>query len=139
MNNSRVGSTAAFGSKLVGAMVLLLCVVSALAAMGAARGEDLPTINKTSIIVDPWQLQGYWAPGAKEADFKTTSWIPRVKFSVSGPVPGGSQISVDFTRPDGSPWMHLDCPTTEIKEGATDDLETQHRDADERSRSVVGL
>src|SRR6185295_16332534 len=79
-----------------------------------ARADDAPRIIKTRIRVKLWQNHSYWPPKATEEQYDTTSWLPSVGFSVFGPVPGGSQFSVDFTKPDGSLWVSLDCPTQEI-------------------------
>ena len=99
---------------------LCLIVLGVLAALGrspvhaAAVAAEGPTVLKNTVLVGVWQNSGYWAPGAKEPDFKFNSWFPRVEFRVRGPVTGGSQFVVEFTKPDGSVWAQVPCPTEEI-------------------------
>jgi len=105
-------------------VTLLLLPVVGLAArpgtgsplkFGSARNDDgLPRIIKTRLYVKLWQNHSYWPPKATQEQYDTTSWLPGVRFSIFGPIAGGSQLSVDVTRPDGSLWVSLDCPTQEI-------------------------
>jgi hypothetical protein len=81
---------------------------------GVARAADAPTVLKNTVRVTLFQNNGYWKPGAKEADFSRNSWFPEVRFRVRGPVAGGSQFVIEFTRPDGSAWGRTPCPTEEI-------------------------
>jgi hypothetical protein len=89
-----------------------------------ARADDGPRIIKTRLHVKLWQNHSYWPPKATEEQYDTTSWLPDIRFRVIGPVPGGSQFSVDVTKPDGSLWVSLDCPTTEIGADRWVDVET---------------
>lgn len=92
--------------------------------VGAPRADDGPRIIKTQLHVKIWQNHSYWPPKATEQLYNTTSWLPDIRFKVMGPVPGGSQLSVDVTRPDGSLWVSLDCPTEEIRADQTLTVET---------------
>lgn len=105
--------------------ILLILICGCAFALGSPalasdpRGSaDGPTILKNTIRVNVWQLSGAWSPGASSPDFKYNSWFPRIDFRVLGPVPGGSQFQVDFTRPDGSAWATVNLPTQEIHEQA---------------------
>src|SRR6185295_2601655 len=79
-----------------------------------ARAADGPTLNKTRIFVMLLQSDSYWPPKATQEQYNTTSWLPDVRFRITGPLPGGSQLVVDVAKPDGSPWVSLDCPTAEM-------------------------
>lgn len=90
----------------------------------SAHAQDGPRLNKTRLYVHLWQNSSYWPPKATAEQYHTTSWLPSVRFRVYGPVPGGSQFVVDVTRPDGSLWVSLNCPTEEVKAGQRLDVET---------------
>ena len=90
----------------------------------AAQADDAPRLNKTRLYVHLWQNHSYWPPKATAEQYHTTSWLPSVRFRVFGPVPGGSQFWVDVTRPDGSLWVSLKCPTEEVGAGQRLDVET---------------
>lgn len=46
-------------------------------------------------------------------------WTPVISFRLLGPVGGGNQVTVDFTQPNGSPWLTLRCDTPRIEQGAS--------------------
>ncbi len=92
--------------------------------MSSVHADDGPTVIKTEVFAGVYQSHHLWVPATKSFQNDTTSWMPSLKFAVAGPVPGGSQFSVDFTKPDGKPWLSLDCPTDEIKAGEWDFLST---------------
>lgn len=112
----------------VGTRVMLMLVVLGMVFIWATavpvRADDLPRIIKTRIRVKLWQNHSYWPPKATAEQYDTTSWVPGVQFGVIGPVSGGSQFSVDITKPDGSLWVSLDCPTQEIGADRWIDVET---------------
>lgn len=94
----------------------LLIILGILLGMGItpSHAADGPTVLKNTIQVRLWQNSGAWNPGAKEPDFNFNSWFPQLIFRVRGPVTGGSQFIVEYTKPDGSVWAKVDCPTEEI-------------------------
>jgi len=105
---------------------LILVVLGIVFSWGAApaRADDGPRIVKTRIYVRAWQNHSYWPPKATTEVYNTTSWLPDIRFRAIGPVPGGSQFAVDVTRPDGSLWVSLDCPTAEVGADRWLDVET---------------
>ncbi len=44
-------------------------------------------------------------------------WTPMIGFRILGPIESGSQIVVDFTLPNGSPFVTLKCETPRLEEG----------------------
>ena len=114
MNSSQtLRDISPFGTR-VSLMLVVLGIVFTWQGAVPARADDAPRIIKTSIRVRLWQNHSYWPPKATAEQYDTTSWLPDVRFNVIGPVPGGSQFSVDVTKPDGSLLVSLDCPTQEI-------------------------
>ncbi|MBV9864643.1 MAG: hypothetical protein JO316_04790 [Abitibacteriaceae bacterium] len=104
--------------------LLLLIVALAMLNPVNARAEDGPTVVKTSLHINVEQRSVYWPPGATKAQYTTACWVPRAQFRVRGPLTAGSQLSVDFTKPDGSAWLHFDLATSEIAADHTDSFET---------------
>jgi len=121
--------TGKIGSRLAGMMLSALIGLGGL-NMPAARADDGPTLIVTSIQLNTWRDETYWSSTAQKMLYDTSSWIPRMTFRVRGPVTGGSQFSVDFTRPNGSPWLQLDCPTTETATNSVVTLETPRDESD---------
>src|SRR5262245_30872345 len=74
-----------------------------------------PAVNKPSIQVTLRTHQQYYRNGQR--DEETWSYTPRISYRVNGPIPAGSQLSVDFTLPSGKAWIHFDCSTNETKDG----------------------
>lgn len=111
----------------------LLCGV-ALMWQGAvpAHAADGPSIEKPRVYADVWQNWQSWSPTTKKFKENMTSWMPKLRFTVLGPVAGGSQLSVDFTKPGGKPWLSFNVPTEEIKAGDWTTAETP------RDKSTAG-
>jgi hypothetical protein len=94
---------------------LFFLLIGFLTLMGSSPARaDGPVILKNTVLVGLWQNSGYWAAGAKEPNFLLNSWFPQVSFRVRGPIAGGSQFIVEYTKPDGSVWGQTQCPTEEI-------------------------
>lgn len=49
-------------------------------------------------------------------------WTPVIGFRLLGPVNSGSQVTVDFTLPNGSPFVTVKCDTPRIDEGGSSRL-----------------
>jgi hypothetical protein len=107
-----------------GIALLLLSIVWAWQGAVQAWGDDNgPTLVKTGIQLQISQ-RGIYRPAGAPVQEDTTCWAPILKFEVRGPVTAGGQFSVDFTKPDGSPWLHFDVPTEEIKAGHAVKMQT---------------
>src|SRR6185503_7713929 len=124
MNNSQsLRDTSNLGTS-VRLILIVLGIVFILQGAAPARADDGPRLAKTRLLIKLWQNHSYWPPKATQEQYDTTSWLPGVRFRVLGPIPGGSQLSVDITKPDGSLWVTLDCPTEEIGADRWVDVET---------------
>jgi hypothetical protein len=72
------------------------------------------TVIKNTVFVRTYRDTLYWkAPGIN--DF--WNWTPGIEFSLTGPIPRGNQLSVEFTMPDGKPWFSEDLHTENVQEG----------------------
>ena len=70
---------------------------------------------KANLIVGAHREGNYWPnPAAKEPVYNMWTWGPRYEFTVLGPLAGGSQLSVETYKPDGSPWLTYPIQTPEI-------------------------
>ena len=54
-----------------------------------------PTMQKDSLVVDAHTLNVY------KKVYDKWSWVPRIRFTLNGPIPSGGQIYGDFTVPGG--------------------------------------
>jgi hypothetical protein len=77
--------------------------------------QDSPQVIKSTLFVTAHRNLVYWPnPRAKEPQYNTWSWAPRINFNIKGPLTGGSQIIVDFKHPDGKNWLSTNCETPEL-------------------------
>jgi hypothetical protein len=65
-----------------------------------------PYLVRTSLQVRAYTERSYWKGSEKAYDHWT--WLPEISAQVLGPLPSGTQVFADFTRPDGKPWMSLE-------------------------------
>ena len=96
---------------------LLLILALALAIPSLAFADDMagPYVYKTSIRINTQHYLVYYpTPTAKEPHYLTGSWAPKLSFNVQGPLEGGSQITVVFTKPSGAAWLTKNLDTPEI-------------------------
>ena len=42
-------------------------------------------------------------------DYDTWSWLPRIKFRTTAPLPSGAHYYVEVSQPGGAPWVKFDC------------------------------
>lgn len=72
------------------------------------------TILKPSLTVRTVKDANYWKqPSAKNF----WSWMPKVDFNVTGPIPDASYFTVEFTMPDGKAWFSWDSGPISVPEG----------------------
>ena len=95
---------------MIPAALLLLAI-----AVGARAEEPQgPYVFKSSVRINTRKFLVYYpTPTAKEPQYQTNSWAPRFEFNILGPLEGGSQISVSFTKPDGTKWISQNLTTPE--------------------------
>jgi len=109
------------------------------AAMVTRHADDTqPHVIVSSLIVRAKRFTRYNPPGAKEPVYGTWSWVPDFEFYMRGPLEGGSQITVNFQKPNGAPWLSVPVETPEINAG--DSQKITCPDFDEHQAIVpVGL
>jgi len=82
--------------------------------------ETSPRVMKTSIVLDAGKESVFWKnPKAKDPEYNTSSWYPRITFDIQGPITAGSQVYVEFLKPNGKKWLSANCDTPEIQPGYT--------------------
>ena len=87
-------------------------VASLLVSAGVpAASRDRPTVAKDSVQVNAFTYGSY------RGGYDTWSWVPRIEFSVNGPVRSGGQLHAEFTLPGAGPWVKFDCETEEVQKG----------------------
>jgi hypothetical protein len=86
-------------------------------ASAQQSGDGNPTIVKQSIIVNCQRFTRFRPDPKKEPVYGQWSWSPRLEFRVRGPIAGGSQMSVTFTKPNGAPYLTVPLETPEIPAG----------------------
>jgi hypothetical protein len=121
------------GSRIAVVMLLLCCSFSAL----PARAAEGPLVIRPRMLVSLWQNSGVWSPTAKKMVWNTSSWVPSIKFRISGPVKAGSQFVVEFTKANGAPWFSVNCPTEEIAADRWIDVETPRNTSNEFDKKNI--
>jgi hypothetical protein len=100
---------------------------------GAVAAQDQPTIIKDSIHISAWTNNSY------KGDYDVWSWVPKIEFRVNGPIPSGSQLSVEFAQPGAAaPWLTFDCETGEVQKGYWWKTECGGRQVEDKSITAVG-
>ena len=66
-----------------------------------------PTLLKSTLAIRAHRMVRFWKQPNVDNYW---SWVPTGVFYVLGPVTAGTKFVVDFTMPDGKPWMSVDCP-----------------------------
>ena len=72
--------------------------------------DPAPTVVKDSLLVNAHTLNVY------KKDYDKWSWVPRLAFTVNGPIPSGGQLYADFSIPGGGS-IKFDCQTGETAVG----------------------
>jgi hypothetical protein len=94
-------------------LVLLAGFFLLVAAGRPARAQDEPTIDKDSVVVITANISGS-LDAPKDISLQ---WKPGISFRVNGPIPGGSQLWVEFGYPARKNWAKFDCRTGEVAQG----------------------
>lgn len=80
------------------------------------------TILRPSLTVYAERDQRYW----KQPELDNFwSWMPKVKFSVTGPIADASYFTFEFTTPDAKPWFSWDTAPLAVAEGKTFEVESE--------------
>ena len=116
---------------------LLTVCAALLAALPAlvSHAQEGPYVYKTSLRINTHKYLRFWpSASAKEPTYNTNCWAPRFEFNVQGPLEGGSQLSVTFTKPDGTKWYSQNLPTPEV---AADSYEHFLVDGNEQEKKAI--
>lgn len=88
----------------------------------AASVRPATTILKPTLTVRAARDLGYW----KQPDAPNFwSWMPQIRFTVTGPIPDSSYFTYEFTKADGSPWFSIDTEPFAVSEGNTREFESE--------------
>src|SRR5215469_2943622 len=100
------GSPGAAGGSVMRVLLALVLIIGGGSAVvyspAKAQSGEAWGIFKTSIRIST--TVRHWAIIVDHKDEDAWSWAPRIKFNVAGPIPSGSQFSVEFFMPGGRPW-----------------------------------
>lgn len=96
------------------------------------RAQDQPTIQKDSVQATAFTVNSY------KGKFDTWSWLPKLNFTVNGPIQSGSRLYAEFSSPTGTPWVKFDCATEETRPGYWWRTECGGRDIGE-DKSITAL
>ena len=117
----------------------LLFLTAALLAVTAASAQDQPLVMKANLIVGAHREGNYWpSPAAKEPQYNTWTWGPRYEFTVLGPLAGGSQLSIDTFKPDGSLWLSYPIQTPETGPGDAHRFNVPNRHDEKKLIPITG-
>lgn len=95
------------------------------------------TILKPTLSVRAERDQRYWKQPTLDNYW---SWMPKVNFTVTGPIADASFFTVEFTTPDGKPWFSWDSEPVSVAEGGWFNVESEAvpRWQDKRSTIQTG-
>lgn len=79
----------------------------------AAIETRAATIDKTSVNIYARRRTGSYEDQEKRG-YALWGWTPQMRFRVNGPISEGGQLTVEFTKPDGKPWLKFNCETGAI-------------------------
>src|SRR5882724_4910587 len=123
-----------FSSKLsavVMTIALLACSSLSLRAERSGAAASGPILLKRTVIIQAHRYLRYWkTPKSAQPIYDTRSWLPRVRFDINGPVPGGSQWIIEINTPDGRPWITYECQTNEVGNGVFESIKTPEKTTD---------
>jgi hypothetical protein len=74
------------------------------------------TADKTSIHVYARRRTGTYEEIEKRG-YAIWGGTPQMDFRVNGPISEGGRLTVEFTKPDGKPWLKFDCDTEAVPAG----------------------
>lgn len=104
--------------RLLTAIAVLLMVLQAALAKAAE-----PVIPVTSIKISTQRFTRHNPEGRKEPIYGQWSWTPRIQFNIVGPLEGGSQLVVNFSKPTGAAWLSVPLKTPELDEDRWDTID----------------
>ena len=119
--------------------LLALTLTAALPTLTRAQEMPGPYVYKSSVHLNTQHYLRYWpTPTAKEPQYLTGSWAPKLNFNVQGPLEGGSQITVTFAKPGGVQWFHEDLKTDEIDGNTFQSFTLDGNDLEKQATTLAG-
>ncbi len=122
-------------------LLLLALALPPLTLPLPARAQKMagPYVYKSSVHLNTQHYLVYWpSPTAKEPQYLTGSWAPRLNFNVQGPLEGGSQISVRFAKPGGAKWFSRDLKTDETDADSFQSFSLDGNDLEKQATTLTG-
>ncbi len=123
--------------------LILVLLLAAMTLPALCRADSEPMVLKASLRINTSKFLRYFTtPTAKEPVYNTTAWVPRLSFTIAGPLAGGSQLSITFNKPDGTPWLNMPLTTPEIPENEYAGINNQsisNEYLEKRATIVTGL
>lgn len=108
------------------ALLALGCFALAAASLAPALAQVGPKVVQRSVILNTYDHGRYWPDPKKEPVYGKAAWTPNnlnLNFLVQGPLGPGSKLSMEFIKPDGKPWVSVNCITPELAEGEIANIE----------------
>ena len=107
--------------------------------MTAARADD-PKVVKSLMVVTASRFGNYFnPPTAKEPQYNTWCWLPKIGFTLLGPIDPGSQLTVEWFKADGSPWLTSTFDTPEVAAGATHGFGNDYPTQESGHRAITAI
>ena len=123
------------------ALCLVLCAGVLLLQLAAFADDAKPYLDRSSVQITTCREIVYIDPpkGQGDEQWAVWKWTPKVDFTVYGPLPAGSAIYVEFSKPDGKPWLTLDYDTPEVGNGQWVDFQGNPNAQEGKSITDTGL
>lgn len=104
---------------------LLATACMSLSLLSPSQAQQGPKVVQRSLTLSTNDQGRFWPDPKKEPIYGKAAWIPNrlgMSFLVVGPVTSGSQFSLEFLKPDGKPWVSVNCRTPELEAGEVDEI-----------------
>lgn len=89
-------------------VIKFLCMVAALALLSSLAGADTAKpyvdVTRVQVVAHPLELR---------SSRQLSAWWPGAYFRVCGPLPEGTMVYCQFSKPDGTKWIRFDYDCTD--------------------------
>ncbi|MEZ0370885.1 MAG: hypothetical protein ACAI44_17465 [Candidatus Sericytochromatia bacterium] len=124
------------------ALMSLVTLALAAGSFVPSQAQSGPKVIQRSVIMNTNDHGNYWPDPNKEPIYGKAAWTPNnlnLNFLVEGPLGPGSKLSMEFLKPDGKPWVSVNCMTPELEAGQVASIEECDDIDEKKALPVTGM